>query len=93
MAGYGFGDQSDYYQREAILRGGLRMECGEFTDTGDRKPYSHTHFTKLVVGLGVGDTTAGARCRAVSICEGPKICWTVSDIASIVHWNYIAFGY
>jgi hypothetical protein len=93
MSEYGFGDQSGYFQRESTLRGGLRVECGEFTDTGDRTPYSHTHFSRLVVGLGVGDTTAGARCRAMSICDGQVLCWTVSDIASVVHWNYIAFGF
>jgi hypothetical protein len=93
MAEYGFGDQSSYFQREAILRGGLRVECGEFTDCAPtREAYSHTHFSRLVVGLGIGDITDGVRCRAKSICDGQLLCWTMNDV-SCVHWNYIAFGF
>ncbi|MCK5017672.1 MAG: hypothetical protein KAS32_11465 [Candidatus Peribacteraceae bacterium] len=80
-------------QRAGTLPGGLRIECGDFTNSGDGTVFLPTGLTKLLGGLAVGDLTDPMAGRAVSICEGPTIRMAFNDSTGSGSIAYIAFGW
>jgi len=71
----------------------VRVECGEFTNSGDGTVFIPTTFTTLLGGLAVGDLTDGMSGRAVSLCEGPTIRMAFNDSTGSAIVSYVAFGW
>jgi hypothetical protein len=80
-------------QKFGTLSGGARMECGEFTNSGDGTIFVPTTFTKLFGGLCCADLTDTCAGRAVSICAGPTIQFAMTDSTGAASVSYIAFGW
>lgn len=88
MAGFGNLDVTNI-QHGVALQGGSCLEYGDWSTTGNSATQAvTTRFSTLICGLAIGE---GAYGRAVSICEGPTIDFTMS--AALDKIQYIAFGW
>ena len=80
-------------QRAGNIPGALRVECGEFTNSGDGTVFIPTGFTELIGGFGSGDLTDHMIGHAVSLCEGPTIRMAFTDSTGSAKISYVAFGF
>jgi len=79
-------------QHSGTIPGGIRVECGDFTNAGDGTVFIPTQFTRLYGGVCHGDLTDSCGGRAVCICEGPTIQFAMADSTGMTAVSYIAFG-
>jgi hypothetical protein len=88
----GFGDLDvTSIQSIATLTGGSCMEYGCWSSTAATSQAIPTNFTTLIGGILIcGNATAHG--RAMSICEGPTVDYTVSDSTGGPFF-YIQFGW
>lgn len=93
----GFADSSLEKQYHGVLpTGGFCIECGEFTGASASATQAvPTLFSKLICGLATSvcaDATSACVGKAVSICEGPTIDFTLTS-ADVEGVQYVAFGW
>ena len=88
----GFGDLDvTSIQKLTTLKGGAGMEFGCFSGSGSATTINvPTTFQTLIGGAIFGDE--GNSGRAISICEGPYIDFTLEDATDATLF-YIAFGW
>ena len=79
-------------QRFGTVPGGVRIECGCITASGDGTVFVPTGLTKLYGGLCCADLTDSCSGYAASLCEGPTIQFAMTDSTGNATVNYIAWG-
>jgi len=79
-------------QHSATIPGGVRIECGDFTNAAGATLDVPTQFTKLYGGVAYGDLTNACGGRAASLCEGPTIHFVLTDSTGMASVAYVAWG-
>jgi hypothetical protein len=88
----GFGDNTTHYQRDGVIPcGGIRVECGCWTEGTDATIYIPTQFTECIAMVVNSDISVFV--ETIPDVSTGFIVATTTNTTSGATINYVAFGF